>query len=427
MKVAILVNQYPAVSHTFIRREIAGLEHSGVEVERFTIRPTPANAVPDPLDEAERRRTFALLGKGARGLLRPTLRTIGRCPGRFAKALWVATRLGRRSERGLLRNYAYLLEACLLAQEAKQRNLEHVHAHFGTNSATVALLSQLLGGPKYSFTAHGPEEFDGPSQLSLREKIAGASFVVGVSEFGRSQLLRYTDPLHWKDVHVVRCGVDADFLENPPKPVPDVPNFVCIGRLCEQKGQLLLIDAIAALRAQGIRVHVTMIGDGPMRGAIEERIRLHGIEDAITLAGSVSSAQVLEAIDSARALVLPSFAEGLPVVLMEAMARARPVVATFVAGIPELVTGDVGFLVPAGSVAGLVDAMIDVLSQSPEALTAMGRRGRERVSDKHNATYNAWHLLRLMGPSTEPQAADATRTPKPPRPADPIAVSHAAE
>jgi colanic acid/amylovoran biosynthesis glycosyltransferase len=407
MKVAILVNQYPCVSHTFIRREIHALEGQGVEVVRVSIRAMPEEAVPDPVDRRELGLTDALLGRGVRPLLAAGARAALRRPWRFAAALALATRIGRVSERGLLRNYAYLAEACLLREKCASEGVEHVHAHFGTNSAAVAMLCRELGGPRYSFTVHGPEEFDAATALSLTEKIRRATFVVGVSSFGRSQLLRHAPVERWHDVHVVRCGLDRDFLTRARSSVPDVPELVCVGRLCEQKGQLILLEALAALRARGHSLRLVLVGDGPMRGAIERRVAELGLDDAVTITGWASSERVRECIERARALVLPSFAEGLPVVLMEAMARGRPVISTYVAGIPELVTEDVGRLVPASSIEGLAAAMEEMLHASPQRLTDLGRRGAQRVARLHDARQSGAQLAGLFAQAVRGMAPGA--------------------
>src|SRR5439155_26884638 len=210
---------------------------------------------------------------------------------------------------------------------------------------------------------HGPEEFDHPEALALDEKIEHAAFVVAVSSFGRSQLYRWCPPAQWGKIRVVHCGVDASFLGGDPVPVPDVPRVVCVGRLAEQKGQILLLRALAVLAAEGITCELVLAGDGPLRPAIEAetaRLRLAG---CVRITGWLDGAAVRREIESARGLVLPSFAEGLPVVLMEALALGRPVVSTFVAGIPELVRDGVhGWLVPAGDVDALAGAVGELLA-----------------------------------------------------------------
>ena len=171
LKVAYLVNQYPAVSHSFIRREIAALEARGVEVVRFSIRRPPGNLV-DPADTAEARVTRVLLGAGPVALLGAWLAAFAAAPRRWLGALWAALKAGRRSDRGVGRHLVYMAEACLLLRWMRQQSPEvgHLHAHFGTNPAAVAMLARLLGGPPYSFTVHGPDEFNQPRELSLRDR-----------------------------------------------------------------------------------------------------------------------------------------------------------------------------------------------------------------------------------------------------------------
>lgn len=397
MRVAYLTNQYPSVSHTFIRREIEGLEALGVAVERFSVRPMPAAGLPDARDRQELERTCALLARGAKGLLPHVARASARRPDAFARAELLTVRTGLRSERGLLRNFAYLAEACALVDELARRGVRHVHAHFGTNSAAVAMLARELGGPSYSFTVHGPEEFDKPDLIALRAKIARAAFVVGVSSFGRSQLYRYCEARDWGKVHVVRCGLDQSYMERAPTPVPDVARFVSVGRLCEQKGQLLLVEAAAQLAREGRTFELVLVGDGPMRGEVEALIAREGLAERVRITGWASGEVVQREIEAARAFVLPSFAEGLPVVIMEALGRGRPVISTYIAGIPELVQdGESGWLVPAGSSAAVAHAMRKALDAPPARLTAMGQHGYARVCEMHDAKANARALLALF-------------------------------
>jgi len=259
------------------------------------------------------------------------------------------------------------------------------------------MLARVLGGPSYSFTAHGPEEFDKPDLLGLREKIAHAAFVVGVSSFGRSQLYRYCDAEQWDKVQVVRCGVDESYVKHTPTPLPEHPRFVSVGRLCEQKGQLLLVKATAKLVREGHSLELVLVGDGPMRKEVEQVIAREGIGEHVRITGWASGETVQREIEQARVFVLPSFAEGLPVVLMEALGRGRPVISTYVAGIPELVgDNECGFLVPAGSVDAVADAMRRALTSSTDQLSSMGETGYRRVTEMHDARTNAGILLGLF-------------------------------
>jgi glycosyltransferase involved in cell wall biosynthesis len=396
--IAYLVNQYPQPSHSFIRREIAALEAHGATIERFTVRETDGTLV-DPRDQAEKSRARVVLGVGGVGLLGATLKTMVTRPLAFVNALRLALRVGRRSERGTAMQLVYLAEACVLRGWLADAKAQHVHAHFGTNSTTVAMLCRALGGPTYSFTCHGPEEFDKAMAIRLDEKIHRAAFVVAISEFGRSQLYRWCDDSDWPKIKVVRCGVDDIFLNGSAAlpPIPQEARFVCIGRLVPQKGQLILIEAAGKLVAEGIDLKITFAGDGPLRAALQRRIDELKLTDHVRIGGWMSNEQVKAEILASRAMVLPSFAEGLPVVIMEALALHRPVVTTRIAGIPELVTdGQCGWVVTPGSVQELTDALRSACRATPQELARMGGEGAARVAQCHNAHAEAGKLKALF-------------------------------
>jgi len=394
--VAYLVNQYPKVSHSFIRREILALERLGVPVQRIALHGWDADVV-DEADALERSRTRYVLRKGLIGLLLPTLLALLATPRRFLGALLLALRMARRADRPLPYHLVYLAEACCMLPWLRASGARHLHAHFGTNSAEVAMLARALGGPPYSFTVHGPEEFDRPQFLGLGEKIRRASFVVAISSFGRSQLFRWVEYDQWAKVKVVHCGLDREFYATSAGDPPLVPRLVCVGRLCEQKGQLLLVEAARRVADDGIPLELVLAGDGEMRAEIEQLVARHGLGDRVRITGWLSSDQVRDEILAARALVLPSFAEGLPVVIMEAMALRRPVISTFVAGTPELVRPDVeGWLFPAGDVDALADAMRTCLAAGREELARMAQAAQTRVIARHDIDREAAKLARLF-------------------------------
>jgi glycosyltransferase involved in cell wall biosynthesis len=295
-----------------------------------------------------------------------------------------------------LRNFAYLAEACVLQSWLREAGAQHVHAHFGTNSTAVALLCNVLGGPGYSFTTHGPEEFDKPLMIALREKLERARFAVAISSFCRSQLFRHCGHGHWSKIHIVRCGLDRDFLEAQPVPMPARPRVVNVGRLHEQKGQMLLVEAFARVVEKRADAELVLVGDGELRREIEQAIDRLGIRKNVTITGWASNARVREELEAGRCLVLPSFAEGLPVVIMEALALARPVLSTYVAGIPELVDGGAGWLVPAGSVDALAEAIEKVLATDVATLDALGKEGQARARERHDARKEAKRLAELF-------------------------------
>jgi colanic acid/amylovoran biosynthesis glycosyltransferase len=391
LKVAYIVAGYPRTSHSFIRREIKALESLGVEVFRYSNRPLDEPLVTDA-DRKEHERTRVILSVGPAGHALALAAVAIRRPLIFARSFATALRLGRRSERGLLRHVAYLAEAAVLERWLRGTGVCHLHAHFGGNTTTVALLCRCLGGPPFSFTIHGLDEYD-----NAREKVSHAAFVCAISSFGKAQLYRRVNTIDWFKIREIHCGVDVELLTAPLTPVPEAPRLVCVARFHVEKGHLILLEAAARLAAEGVRFEIVLVGDGPLRPAIEERVRRLGLEGRVKLAGWMSEERVREAILASRALVLTSFAEGLPVVLMEALALGRPVIASTLSGIPELVLpGTNGWLVPAGSVEALVPAMREALEASVARLEAMGRAGAALVAERYDTRREAGKLQALF-------------------------------
>lgn len=393
MRIGYLMNTYPVTSATFIRREIAALEALGVDIARFAIRPW-GEALVESADKAEAARTHYLLAPGALRLLGVLLTDALRNPSGVVRALGAMRTMARAAGPGsLVRHIAYLLEAVHLKRASK--GCDHIHAHFTTNTAAVALLCRRLGGPGFSFTAHGPDEFDDPKASSLALKLAEARFAVAITQFARTRLALAGGPQVWDKLHVVHCGVDLDDL-TPAPPPPDNAPFVCVGRLCPQKAQVLLVQAMADLVQTHPDARLVLIGDGDTRPQIEALITRHSLQRAVELRGWADGAAVKAALSGARAMVLPSFAEGLPIVIMEAFALGRPVISTYIAGIPELVDREAGWLVPAGDVAALADTLRKCLETPPERLEVMGVTARKRVEERHDLRASAERLKALF-------------------------------
>ena len=408
MKVAYFINQYPKVSHTFIRREIQALERQGISVQRIALRGWDAELV-DAADHAERQQTRYVLQDGVRGLVGALARTALTRPLRLARAAACAVRLSRQSERSLLHHLVYVTEACRVVQWAAATGTPHLHAHFGTNSAEVALLARLLGGPTYSFTVHGPEEFDKPQSIHLREKIAHSAFVVAISSFCRSQLYRWVPPGQWDKIQVVRCGIESAFHQGVSAACNPVRQLVCVGRLSEQKGHLLLVEAAQILAVRGESFSLVLAGDGELRAPLEADIARLGLAQCVTITGWIDSAEVRRLILASRALVVSSFAEGLPVVVMEAMALRRPVIGTWIAGIPELVEeGRNGWLCPAGDACALADAMQRCLQADDAELVRMGAHAHAAVLARHDVDQEAARLGALFRTQRKQQEQHST-------------------
>jgi glycosyltransferase involved in cell wall biosynthesis len=394
LAVGYVVNQYPKISHSFIRREIRALEARGVRVSRYSVR-AAVDTLVDPADIEERSSTRVVLSSPVLEFATAAVGALRR-PVRLLRALSLALQAGWKSERGLALHFVYLAEAAVVARWAEAERIGHLHAHFGTNSASVAMLAAALAAIPFSFTVHGPEEFDKVHAIALPLKLEQASFAVAISAYGRSQLLRWIPHGQWGKVCIVRCGVDARFLDSAAR-VGEPGRLLCVARLSEQKGLPVLIEACRLLKMRGVRFRMVIAGDGPLRDEIERQIRANDLGDVIDLLGWVDERRIIEETHAACGFVLPSFAEGLPVVLMESMALGKPVVTTWVAGIPELVAaGDSGWLCPPSDVEALAAAMQDLLTAPGERRYAMGARGREQVRLLHDVNRSAAALEDLF-------------------------------
>lgn len=365
-------------------------------MQRISVRGWDGELV-DAVDISEREKTQYVLQKGAAGLLPAMIKVFLKCPGTFLKALSTAIKMGIRADRYWPYHLVYVAEACQILLWLNASKAQHMHVHFGANATEVALLVRALGGPSYSFTVHGPEEFDKPEFIKLAEKIEASAFVVAISSYCRSQIFRWIKYPQWPKVKEVHCGIEQAFHDITPVSIPRSPRLVCVGRLCEQKGQLLLIDAANILAKKGIDFELVLGGDGEMRTELEAQIKRYGLEQKVRITGWISSDQVRDEILNAKALVLPSFAEGLPVVLMEAMALRRPVISTYIAAIPELViSGENGFLFPAGDVDALAECLERFLGLPDAQLASMGEAAYSKVIERHSVDKEAKKLAQLF-------------------------------
>lgn len=400
LRVAYLTNVYPKPSHSFIRREILALERQGFEVTRLSVRDGGC-ALPDPADRSEYDRTHILLNGNYLELVLAFLSRMIAHPIRLARGVATAWRMLSQGMSDPMRVGAYLLEACLLAKYMERAGIRHVHVHFGTNPAAVARLARELSQVTYSVTLHGPDEFDAPRALLLREKVSGAAFVIAISSFCRGQLIRWTRTQDWSKIKVVRCGIEQEQLSYVEQLAGYITgtsdHLVCVARLSAQKGLGLLLEAVAVV-AQDHRFQLRIIGDGELRAQLEDQIERLGLHDHVVLLGWCSADRVRQEMLNARALILPSLAEGLPVVLMEAMALGKPVVASCISGIPELVDDACGFLLPAGSAEAIAEGLQTVLETDADILAAMGEVGRQRVRRYHDVDRNTAALAALFRP-----------------------------
>ena len=389
--IAYLTGEYPRATDTFIQREVAALREHGFDIRTFSIRRTGAEHIVGPEQKREQEQTFHVLPK----TLRPSgfLRALGyaiRRPGAFWRGLGLAWRTAPRGLRGRTYNLIYLTEALTLAAEMERQGIRHLHNHIAKASCTVAMLASTVSGIPYSFTLHGPDIFFEPHRWRLDEKIARAAFVACISDFCRSQAMLFSVPDHWPKLYIIHCGIEPARYDGPAG--GDGP-ILFVGRLAAVKGVPVLFEALEPLVASDPDLRLALVGDGPERRSIEALVAAYpNLNRVTTFHGYLAQDAVAEKIRGASMLVLPSFAEGVPVVLMEAMAAGKPVIATQVGGVTELVADGVsGRVVPPGNSAALRDA-IEALATDADQRRRMGKAGRAFVRDEFDASEEAARL-----------------------------------
>jgi glycosyltransferase involved in cell wall biosynthesis len=401
MAIGYLVSSYPAVSHTFVRREVAELRRRGAEVHTFSVRRPRAADLVGAADREELERTWHILPVRAAELLRAHLRLLATRPAAYASTLVRALRHRTPGLRALRYALYYFAEAGRLADELERRGVSHLHSHFANSGATVGLLAAGLAGIDWSLTLHGSADLDGASLPLLGAKIGAARFVACASQYLRSQAYRAVSPDCWERIFVSRCGIDLGAFRPPGEGARAAGDgrlhILCVGRLSPEKGHRGLLEAFAALLEGGVDAQLCLLGEGPERAALEARCRELALGERVSLPGSADEEGVRRALHAADVFALPSLMEGLPVVLMEAMACGVPVVAPRLCGIPELVEdGRSGLLYTPGAWDELA-AALGRLAGCPELRRALALAGRRRVEADHaiaHAVAPLWERLR---------------------------------
>jgi glycosyltransferase involved in cell wall biosynthesis len=394
--VAYLTSQYPTLSHTFILREVAAVRAAGLTVSTCSVRGGNGTQTLGEEEQAEQAATFYILAEARNPLrlLGAQLHAMVR-PGRFFTALSLAFRTQRPGLKGFVWQIFYLLEAAILARHLLRIGADHLHCHFADSPCTVAMLTSALSGIPFSFTLHGPSDLMQPQSWHLGDKIRRADFVSCISHFARSQCMLHSDPQDWPKLRVVHCGVRPGLYRKRREPRADqTTELAFVGRLAPVKGLRVLIEALGAARESFPGLRLTIVGDGPDRAALEALSRPQG--DAIRFTGPLKQADVAKLLATTDALVLPSFAEGVPVVLMEAMATGLPVIATRVAGVAELVTDGVsGRLVAPGDPEALREAVIEI-ARDADGRDRMGEAGRRMVEAEFDVDVEGRRIAALF-------------------------------
>lgn len=396
VRLAYLTSQYPAASHTFIRREAEALRELGWAIDTFSVRSPGGGEAASEADRREADRTFYILKQSAGAFLAAHFAELFSRPGPYLRTFGLALSHRAHGGRGLLLGIAHFAESVLLARQLRKRGTTHVHNHFANSAATVGLLASRLLGIRWSFTMHGISETDYPAGLMLGRKIGAADLVVCVSWFGRAQGMRLVDPREWGKMYVVRCGLPFDRIPLKGPAATGKKTIICVGRLSPEKGQAGLLRTFAKVRSSHPQLALRLVGDGPERGALDTLARELGVSDAVEFVGRLPEDETLAEIARSDLLVLPSFMEGLPIVLMEAMAVGVPVIASRVAGIPELVEdGGTGLLFTPSNWDELASA-IDRLLGDEALQVKLAERAKAKVVAEFDTRKSAAELARLF-------------------------------
>jgi len=397
-RLVYLLSCYPAISHTFFLNEIMELRKHGCTVEVASINPPDRMRAQMPAAEAEEvKKTFYIKSRGALGAAAVAAKTLLLRPGVFIRGLTAALRLGNWDPRATLYALFYFAEALILGDWMRLRGLRHLHIHFCGPVATVGMIASTSWGFSYSLTVHGPDEFYDVEKFYLRQKIERARFILCISDFCRSQLMRIAAPEHWEKMHVVRLGIDPDVffpMRKQIEPLEKPLEILCVGRLVPCKGQLILLRACALLLASGYSFRVRLVGAGPDLEHLHAYAEQKGIP--VVFEGAKSHDETRRLLGRADIFALASFAEGVPVALMEAMAMEIPCVSTRIAGIPELIRDGLdGLLVPASSAEALASAL-ERLIEEPSLRRSLGVAGCKRALGLYNLPQNVSLLARVF-------------------------------
>jgi glycosyltransferase involved in cell wall biosynthesis len=409
---AYLVSRYPTLSMIFILREVLALRALGFHIETASINlpDRPIDGPPDrPADRltaeeaAEAARTYCVKRDGLAGAAKAHLRTLLGDFAGYGRGLRLLFTLGELDLKRLCLSLMYFTEALMVGQWMLRNRQSHLHVHLGSQAASVGLFVRCVFGFGFSLTVHGPDEFYDAQGQYLARKIAAADFIVCISSYTRSQLMKLAPVAQWNKFIVSRLGVDPRlFSPLPEKAEPEIFEILCVGRLTPAKGQHLLIDAVERLRRQGRSVRLRLVGGGPDDRSLRERTAHSDFPECVVFAGPVNQDRIRGLYAAADIFCLPSFAEGLPVALMEAMAMGIPCVATHITGIPELIRNGIDGLLVAPSDLDALVAALATLMDDKALRERLARSGRERILEQYDLHRNVAELAGHFAENVKP-------------------------
>jgi glycosyltransferase involved in cell wall biosynthesis len=399
------MTHYPKHSQTFLLDEVVAVHGTDLEIVPIALNPPDPGDLDSDIERGESARTLYVKTQSPLRVARVLARTFRRDPAGVGRVLMRTVVSARAHVRDAMWRVFAFVEAAIVWDHCETNGCRHVHAQFGTAPATVAMIAAELGNQlapgaepvTWSFTIHGYHEFTAEDRYDLARKADSAAFVVAISDYTRSQLMRLSSPKDWDKLHRVHCGIDLDrFSYRPRRETHNPATVVTVGRLSPEKGQFAMLDAARVLKSRGVPIRMKVIGDGPSRDELRERARLLDVADIVEFTGAIAAEAVVEELGEADVFCLPSFAEGIPVSVMEALARGVPVVATYVGGVPELIETRIsGWAVPAGR-ADLVADAIEELVTDPELRARVQHEGRRRVETEHDLRRTSAEMRSLL-------------------------------
>ena len=394
--IAYLCSEYPAISHTFIYREIESLRKAGMIVHTASIHKPSNLKVMTSDEQMEAEKTFMVLSQPIPLILSAHLHCLRKSPLGYLRMAGGAIKLLTKGPKSPVKALAYFAEAGILLQWLHSLGISHIHEHFANPTAIVAMLMKIYGGINYSLSVHGPDIFYRVDSALLEEKVQEAAFIRCISHYCLSQIMRISEPAKWDKFHIVRCGVNPDLYSVREEPHNPIPNILCVGRLVPAKGQHILLEACRVLKQEGLQFKVTIIGEGPDSSSLEQFTTINNLKDIVTFTGVLGQNTVRDYYDKADIFVLASFAEGVPVVLMEAMAKEIPVISTRITGIPELIEHEHDGLLATPGDADDLARQIRKLLKNPELRCVFGRAGRKKVISLYNQHINNKQMVNLF-------------------------------
>lgn len=394
--VAYLASEYPAISHTFIFREVQELRKSGLNIKTASIRRPEMLIKMTNEEKREAENTLYIKNRSKINILSDHLRLLIKSPYSYYSMLMNTFQFSQKGHFGLLKSTGYFIEAGILVNWALNNRVEHIHVHFANPAATVAMIAACYGTVSFSLSIHGPDIFYNIDNNLISDKIKRASKIRCISHFCKSQLIRIVPYSYWNKFYIIRCGVDISKFTPVKRAENAIPSILCVGRLVPAKGQHILLEACALLNKRGTKFNLTFIGDGPDRESLELLSKELNIHDSITFTGALGQDLVKIYYDTADLFVLPSFAEGIPVVLMEAMAKVIPCITTHIAGIPELINdNEDGMLIAPSDSVTLADK-IDLLLKDGQLREKIGINARKKVANMYDLEKNCKQMAQFF-------------------------------